>query len=405
MSGFPLAECWLVLSSILLQSDSIRPDVCDHFRFGPMYRQYGRSPPWIRRTNDQLSSRSIKDVVNAQVELFLPLLIFVLLSSVSDRSIAHMALLFAPRHHDPKTRAVPNGGLGGFVCPEGGSAGSCEMGKAANSSSKKAKLRHRPPPIRIVGGHASSSISPAQPSAVSSLGIGSLWTPKTPTDRHRICSLPGGEWDVGPSPVTPRHNSAVPSELYCSPPETPISAKPCHKSLPVELPGSLLLPSQGFPQTNPISPPPSLRLHRRDTEDSTLSSVPTLVTSSSSDDDTMDTLRNLTTPLRKHDRLGDGTMPNTYTIGSRVPMNTQVTRPFSAMTIEDLLDRLLECDRLTVSQQWLPAMRIQFQKMVSLLNDAGQVKLESSINQIALTNVRKTLSDIHGWLADRCNRI
>ncbi|KIW68974.1 hypothetical protein PV04_04882 [Phialophora macrospora] len=173
--------------------------------------------------------------------------------------------------------------------------------------------------------------------------------------------------------------------MLISPPHTPIS--PMHHSLVAELPGSLLQASQGFRQTNPISPPPSLRHLRRDTGESTLSSVPSLSASVSTEEGTMDTFRHLTT--RKHDR-SKSDMPTSYTIGSRAPATT---KPFAVMTIEELLDTLPDCDSGVISQHWLPAMRMQIEKMIGVLNEAGNLQIESSVDQITLNSVLRTFSD------------
>ncbi|KIY03131.1 uncharacterized protein Z520_01598 [Fonsecaea multimorphosa CBS 102226] len=250
------------------------------------------------------------------------------------------------------------------------------------------KLRRRPPPLQISGGFEAATLSPGLASATSSLGFGGLLTPKTPTDRRKH-SLLGVDIKGGSSPIAMRYNPAAPTTPGVPLPEAPASPTSPYSPTAAELPGSLLLASQGFPQTNPISPPPSLRLLRRTTDDSIISSVPTLSTSASTDDDdgTMEALRNLTTPLRKHDRSAHSTMPS-YTIGSRVPADAHITQPFTAMTIEELLDKLPECDHVTISQHWLPAMRNHLQQMTSLLNEACDLKLESSVSQVNLSSVR-----------------
>lgn len=101
----------------------------------------------------------------------------------------------------------------------------------------------------------------------------------------------------------------------------------------------------------------------------------------------MEAFRNLTTPLRKSDRSSDSTMP-TYVIGNRNVRGAQITKPFSAMNADELLQCLPECNPSTVSQLWLPAIRIELQKMIDLLNDAGEMKIDSSLDQIALHTVR-----------------
>ncbi|KIW27994.1 uncharacterized protein PV07_07686 [Cladophialophora immunda] len=253
------------------------------------------------------------------------------------------------------------------------------------------KFRRRPPPLQIASGGEAATLSTGLAPATSRSGLGGLLTPKTPTDRRKH-SLLGVDIKGGTSPLTSRYIPAAPSTPGCTLPETPASPTSLYSPTAAELPGSLLLASQGYPQTNPISPPPSLRLLRRNTEESTISSVPTISTSASTDDATMETLRNLTTPLRKHDRSAHSTMPS-YTIGSRAPADPQITQPFAAMTIEELLEKLPECDHVAVSQHWLPAMRGQLQKMTTLLNEACNLKLESSVNQVTLSSALKSFSD------------
>ena len=299
-----------------------------------------------------------------------------------------MALLFGSESHGQATRMIPNGGLGGLVTPELES-----MEHASNGTETKPvrKIRCRPPPLRISSGCGSYMALPAQSSATSSLGLGGLWPPRTPPDRRK-CSLLESDDGVGTSanasPTTSRYGSALPSnyDLLASTPETPIGPKP--PLLLAELPNSLLLASQGFPQLLPISPPPSLRQLRTNTEDSFTSSVPSLSPSVSTEAGTMEALRNLTT--RKHDRANRD-MPATYTIGSRAPV---ITKPLAVMTVEELLDNLAGCDSKTIIEQWLPAMRMQLENMIKVLSDAGNLQIERSINQVSLSNVNNTTTMI-----------
>ncbi|ETI24925.1 hypothetical protein G647_04295 [Cladophialophora carrionii CBS 160.54] len=83
-------------------------------------------------------------------------------------------------------------------------------------------------------------------------------------------------------------------------------------------------------------------------------------------------------------------MPTSYTIGGRTPA---ITKPFAVMTIEELLDTLPDCDSGIISQHWLPAMRLQIEKMIGVLNEAGNLQMESSVDQVTLNSVLKTFSD------------
>lgn len=294
-----------------------------------------------------------------------------------------MASLFSTRQAE-KRRCVPNGGLGGLVRPQTGTIPSDAIDVAAEPLLKKPQPRRRPPPIRTSCGVASDPKVVSQDHhGNSSIGCGGLWTPNTPTDRLRSSLLVESKLNPGSAPLISQYDPGAPRAQCYSPPETPISPL---NSLPVELPGSLLLASQGFPQTTPISPPPSLRVVRRDTDDSILSSISTLSTSLSSDADLMETIRSLTTPLRKHDRTIDIAMPP-YMIGSHSAEDPGISQPFSAMSLEDLLEHVPEGNPAALTQLWLPAIRAQFQRMIGLLNEVSELKIESSLEQIAFHKV------------------
>lgn len=311
-----------------------------------------------------------------------------------------MASMFASKQQLPGSKAVPNGGLGGLVPSKGVAVDQEIMATTTVPTPAKVtgKRRQKPPPIRTSGGAFSLPTTPSQTSAVSSLGFAGLWTPKTPKDNPWPRSPGKAKSNAVSSPLTGRHNSAAPGDLYCTLPEAPVTFMSKLNSLPVELPGSLLLASQGFPQTNPISPPPSLRLVRRDTEDSTTSSAPPLSTSASSDEVAMDSLRNLTTSTRRNDQ---STM-QTYIIGNRHVQEARITKPFSAMTIEELLDYLPQCNNpTTITQLWLPAIRTQIQKLAELLEDAADMKVDESLNQIAINQVQESCVISHA-VTDLC---
>ncbi|KAK5261777.1 hypothetical protein LTR40_001628 [Exophiala xenobiotica] len=75
----------------------------------------------------------------------------------------------------------------------------------------------------------------------------------------------------------------------------------------------------------------------------------------------------------------------TYIIGSRNVQDVRITKPFSAMTIEELLGYLPKCNNpTTITELWLPAIRTQIQKLAELLEDAAEMKVDESLNQIAI---------------------
>ncbi|KAI1625546.1 hypothetical protein EDD37DRAFT_607143 [Exophiala viscosa] len=297
-----------------------------------------------------------------------------------------MASFFTSKQQQWKP--VPNGGLGGV-----GYSGEVTIRREGDNMSPtyRPQQRRELPPILTSSSSRDMPMTPSQWSALSALGFDGPWTPNT-NDGVWSGVFIGEEKKVMSSLLVSRYNSAIPSKSHHSLPETPGSVNSELDSNPAELPGSLLLASQGFPQSEPITPPPSLRLVRRDTEESNISSAPTLSTSTSSDDIDMEALRSLTTPLRRNDRPGENAMP-TYTISNRNPHDAHISKPFSAMDIEELLQQLPRCNALTTNQLWLPAMRTQIQNMAQLLHDAGEMKIESSVNEVVLNEDLTAFSD------------
>ena len=86
-------------------------------------------------------------------------------------------------------------------------------------------------------------------------------------------------------------------------------------------------------------------------------------------------------------------MPTSYTIGSRT---LAITKPFAAMSIEELLDTLPDCDSGVISQHWLPAMRMQIEQMINVLNEAGDLQIETGVDQVNLNNASDViLGNLH----------
>lgn len=217
--------------------------------------------------------------------------------------------------------------------------------------------------------------------SASTLGLEGLWTPSTPTPAD-------SEFGAWSSPESRDMNSASLSSTRLSSPETPTRDKPLPDLPSDELPASHLALTQRVVQTELLSPfhsrGPS---HREDADDCFVNRVPPLFSSDPSDRDTMDALRRQLTPLRKQDRFGQAMMP-TYTIGQRAARESQISKPFTAMTTDELLNLLPDCDSATISEQWIPALRTQFRKLIALLIEASELKLDSILNQNNLTKVR-----------------
>ncbi|KEF62871.1 uncharacterized protein A1O9_00844 [Exophiala aquamarina CBS 119918] len=311
-----------------------------------------------------------------------------------------MASLFCSKPQPSQLRVVSHGGLGGLVCPgENDRYRAVVLDDWMQTEGKR--RRQRPPPIQVqtatttTTAAATSFTSPStsQLSVTSEMDYRGArpWTPITPTDRIRSQLLLESDANASPSATTTscslisrcNCHPTTPSNTCFSPPQTPIdprAAAALNHSLPAELPGSLLLASQGFPQTDPISPPPSL--HRRDTKDSNSSSLLAPPLSSASYEADMDTIRHLTYPPRKNDRNGDpGEMPS-YVIGSqRAHDQTRITKPLTAMTLEELMMCFSHLDNSTVAELWLPAMRAQLQQVTSLLQEACEFKLDTVLEE------------------------
>lgn len=80
-------------------------------------------------------------------------------------------------------------------------------------------------------------------------------------------------------------------------------------------------------------------------------------------------------------------MPS-YTIGNRNAQEPRITKPFTAMTVEELLDYLLQCkNNATVKDLWLPAMRNHVDKMAELILDATEIKVDDGLYQINISQV------------------
>jgi hypothetical protein len=276
-----------------------------------------------------------------------------------------MAALLGLDHRSGRPRAVSNGGLGGFVTLQPQNS---EVSRASFDSWPRMK-RHRPAPIEITHSNEKLLI-PATQTPVTFQKRRSLWSPMTPVSANAKASKIGMLDNVSSSclPVSSRfENSALDDSPLPSLQRTPVKL-PAHV---FELPGSLLLPSQGFqppPYTPPRRPP---ELRQRDSDDSDISPTPSLGTSSLSSGSDMDRFR--------------GRKPVPASNPGLVSANV-VSKPFAAMSIEELFEALPKCNSFAITQMWLPAMQNQYSALKSLLQEAAEVKLHSSRE---LTNIGK----------------
>lgn len=164
------------------------------------------------------------------------------------------------------------------------------------------------------------------------------------------------------------HETAEKSSVFVGRPQTPPTPEQT-AVLPIELPGSILLPSQGFPQENPPITPARNKFESRESEESTRSQTPSLDSSPTTDGE-MDIFKNLTAPQKRSGRA------NTFPTS---PVKI-ASKPFTAMSAEELLQCLPELNMSVISHSWLPAMENELKKIKELLQDAAEVRLQSQAN-------------------------
>ena len=325
-----------------------------------------------------------------------------------------MASLFLSMPRYPQNRIVAHGGLGGFVYPVPVVDDVMQTKETELPDTKRRGRvkRRRPPPIQVetTSSESFTGLSDSQLSVSSDIDSARPWTPITPTDhihatsllqRHTVTSSTTSTPTTTTCSLVSRHFPVEPFVACLSPPQTPIHARDTfNHSLPAELPGSLLQASQGFPQTNPISPPPSL--HRRDTEESSPSCPPAPSISSTTHEFEMDSFRHLTYPLRRNDRGGGaGDMPTYVIRGQPLPEPLpKITKPLTAMNLEELLQCLPRLDTTTVSELWLPAVRVHLREVTSLFHDACQLKLDALHKETISNNVCLLSTPFHSLRPD-----
>lgn len=155
----------------------------------------------------------------------------------------------------------------------------------------------------------------------------------------------------------------------------------------VELPGSLLLPSQGFPQSEPPVTPSRHTFERSysDESSSIWSSTPELSACSTVTALDMDVLRSFS-PKKK---------PTKSSISSQSAASVhKIGKPFSAMTAEDLIQCLPECSPSMIANTWVPAMVREHRKIKNLLQEAATIKMDANAELRDLGAVSRIASTI-----------
>ena len=287
-----------------------------------------------------------------------------------------------------RPRSISNGGLGGLTVlkPVQASAGT----PIDTGTWPRRKGIQRPPPLKIQHNKEQLLVPAPQMSARLSQETIRSWSPATPTtsefdatvalmtvvnDQSWQSRVPISRFKLSPGlPTTSAYLPATPAKDF-SPP----------KIFAIELPGSLLLPSQGFspPTFTPVTPPQPGKLSRTDTSDSDLSTLPSLTGSSSVASADMARFKSMTLPTRNR-RLST-TDTTTSSTQSDTPA-VSIGKPFSAMMLEELFAAYSECDETTITSIWIPQMQKKLQDVKSLLQDSADIKLES---HQTLTNLDK----------------
>jgi hypothetical protein len=266
-----------------------------------------------------------------------------------------------------RPRAISNGGLGGFVQVDQLIWDHVNGGKTTWPKRRK----QRPPPIDVgIDGcvllTTLTSTSVVMPGCRTPVTPGTSWTMNT-TNAAVTDMTPSGT-----SPPVSRYSVAGQARIYTSMPGTPSTPEAKFKSEPVELPGSLLLPSQGFPQSEPPVTPARQTFGRSysGASSSTLSPTPGLSTCSTVTATEMDVLKSFS-PMKKEAKPTTSSASTTS-----VP---KIGKPFSAMTAEELIQCLPQCSPSTIYNTWVPAMLREHQKIKNLLQDASEIKANGNV--------------------------
>lgn len=275
--------------------------------------------------------------------------------------------------HVQQCRPLSTGGLGGCV----------GLGHVEVTTSQK-KERKRPQPLKSTRSHVwTQSSAPLTPHSASS------WTPRAllspfqwmKDDRSTVCASPGYLQDSTLSLSGDERPDGVATRVKST-------QSPSHNFF--ELPGSLLLPSQGFP------PPPEtpVKLIRRTTNESDLSSTPPLTscnTVSSSASSTMGFWK-AKAPEEGSQPSSDGWSHADAQSDKTYPPPSSITKPFNSMSVEELLDALPGCSPEAVTQIWVPVMRRKVSSLVHIQSTQEQI-LISYANLKAMDRVSGPNSD------------
>lgn len=292
-----------------------------------------------------------------------------------------MSSLLSAHVRSPRPRAVSHGGLGGFVQVD-----QLIYDAHCSKSSWPKGRNKRPPPINIGfdGGMGLTAISAI------SLDLQGCRTPVTPYTPYRPNASPAIMTTIPDSHCLPlsRYNMARRPCVCASVQETPSAPNQKFIPQPVELPGSLLLPSQGFPQSEPPVTPPRQIYERHCSDDaiSTRCSTPGLSTCSTLSSGNMDVLKAFSPKKKAAKSTTSSTSNQSF---------SKIGKPFSAMTAEELIHCLPECSPVVIANLWVPAMVREHEKIKVLLQDAAFVKMDANVELKEFKTVRTTSPQKH----------
>lgn len=326
-----------------------------------------------------------------------------------------------------RTSSAPEGKdryvvMGGFVRIE-------ELSKSYEASKSK---KFRPP--KLLSGYVSPRSRHSAASSISedveSQGWDSVptspyrsesWsspqTPRTPFAgaKQSICTFDHYQTtDITPPPLSRYNRQGHDLFLDLSPRSSRLSTRKCHlfpqsiaapsqdrtlpDRVPIELAGSLLLPSQGFSQSNPPQVPPhvNVRSHSAPVVSGVsppLFMIPEVIkrsqTAQELEPDMAPSTPILATNLAEIKGQSRTPQPFHSTASlnsdnqSRLPMRRSSLRskpttpqyrppptPLSKMSLEELMDVLPHLDAAIIAQDWLPCMQIKHNNLKKLLEAA-----------------------------------
>jgi hypothetical protein len=293
-----------------------------------------------------------------------------------------MSLLFDQSARSTRRRAISNGGLGGFVQIE---QLICDQNHGSKSTWPK-RRKQRPSPIDV-GIEGSLLLAAWTTTSLAMQGCRTQATSGTLGATNAANQAVRAVTPSGASPPMSCYNVTGRARVYTSMPGTPSTPESKFNLQPVELPGSLLLPSQGFPQSEPPVTPSRQTFEDRysDESSSTSSSTPGLSTCSTVTAPDMDVLRSFSPKKRAtKSTMSSPSITSVHKIGKTI----------SAMTAEELIQCLPECSPAMIAHTWVPTMLREYQKVKSLLQDAAEIKMDANTELRDLSTVSITASKI-----------